>query len=1207
MYFEPPVEEYINTYSGALRYNLRDPILLTRVSLVDYEYLLETIFEELLDDAVRLAGLDESDRVLVRLTPGLDEVHGTEIYISTRMIKVGEINAEHIMEAIDRLLQSFENLQLSDLQVVVIWSKNFEVGSYYNTQTSVEDFIKNKKCIIRITNESFCFWQCLILALYPEERSRFTKNKKTLFNTAKQFAIDRNFPESVTLDMLGDIAKLFQTTVLVIGCESLEFIKRCEVKNAVNTLILFYVPGESKSHFHYVVTDKVNALFERNNFCWNCYVPFFGGKNAYHSCIKTCKGCKQPSCEGTSMRLQDFKLACENCGILCVSDKCKSTHKANELCKLAYICYKCKLYIRRGEEHVCGYRKCPNCKELVEVSEDVSDNHHLCFMQPYEALEEKNDKLIFFDYETYLNINKEHEVALVVAVYSHDNTPHIFHDNDTFITWLFSKKHKGYTVISHNGGKFDNHFIKKEMINRRISSSDISNGRNIFYMKTKASASNLRFIDSIKFIPLPLRSFPKTFGFDCHVKGHFPYTFLTRETLNYVGDVPDISFFGFESLKVSEFEGAVKWYNDRKWQDENGNYDMQQQLRLYCESDVYVLKEGCMRFSNIILEVTENQVCPWNFITIASVCMAIYRCMDLPLDTIAKLRNDNCVIEAYNWGCFKITQQLGEELCWWEFVPDKLCWINGDRSLFFFACLDTGCSRCYRSSTQHPTLLMSMSQLYYRNERRIQGCDNYECTRQCEWAKLKKHKKMKDYPGAPLRIRDGFFGGRTEVFSLYENVGFSSDRIEYVDFTSLYPSVCSGRYRDPVSSDNDQLCFNYFPVGHPVRIYCSVEDFMQKEYFGFVKCRISSPAGIIIPLLPVRANGKLMFPVLDAVDGTWTTAEVYEATRFGYIIHEIYNVLHFPNKSCDLFFPYVKRFMKLKIIAGKWGKTGCETDEEKLDFIRNTNSVWGIDVSLEDMEGDYNPGMYYISKLALNSHWGKFAQRGDHTETIDTFTNEKFTKYCHSDIYDVVGVFLHNNSARTISYKDLSSANKDPRNTNIAIASYVTAYARLRLYKLLNVLGKRALYCDTDSVIYRHSGIPDFQPGPYLGDLTSELEKDDYIIEFASTGPKSYAYKTLQGKEDCKCKGFRLSAENSKSIHLESMKLMIEFNDVIETRDMQFTVAQSHEVKTLYVKKNYSFTFDKRYILEKDIDGCIHTLPYTMTQNLETTFVDSFH
>ena len=34
--------------------------------------------------------------------------------------------------------------------------------------------------------------------------------------------------------------------------------------------------------------------------------------------------------------------------------------------------------------------------------------------------------------------------------------------------------------------------------------------------------------------------------------------------------------------------------------------------------------------------------------------------------------------------------------------------------------------------------------------------------------------------------------------------------------------------------------------------------------------------------------------------------------------------------------------------------------------------------------------------------------------------------------------------------------------------------------------------------------------GEFLGDLTSELDDDDYIVEFVSAGPKNYSFKTMK-------------------------------------------------------------------------------------------------
>ncbi len=74
---------------------------------------------------------------------------------------------------------------------------------------------------------------------------------------------------------------------------------------------------------------------------------------------------------------------------------------------------------------------------------------------------------------------------------------------------------------------------------------------------------------------------------------------------------------------------------------------------------------------------------------------------------------------------------------------------------------------------------------------------------------------------------------------------------------------------------------------------------------------------------------------------------------------------------------------------------------------------------------------------------------------------------------------------------------------NVFIASFTTAYGRLELYELMNKLGPRVFYVDTDSLIFS-SKQGDWMPqtGSYLGELTNELEPCDNITEFAATGPK---------------------------------------------------------------------------------------------------------
>ena len=71
---------------------------------------------------------------------------------------------------------------------------------------------------------------------------------------------------------------------------------------------------------------------------------------------------------------------------------------------------------------------------------------------------------------------------------------------------------------------------------------------------------------------------------------------------------------------------------------------------------------------------------------------------------------------------------------------------------------------------------------------------------------------------------------------------------------------------------------------------------------------------------------------------------------------------------------------------------------------------------------------------------------------------------------------------------------------------YPECGSRLRLYEALELLGKRALYFDTDSIIYlEEPSQPNPSLGDYRGEFTNELEVDDYIAEFMSGGPKNCA------------------------------------------------------------------------------------------------------
>ena len=99
--------------------------------------------------------------------------------------------------------------------------------------------------------------------------------------------------------------------------------------------------------------------------------------------------------------------------------------------------------------------------------------------------------------------------------------------------------------------------------------------------------------------------------------------------------------------------------------------------------------------------------------------------------------------------------------------------------------------------------------------------------------------------------------------------------------------------------------------------------------------------------------------------GTLTTDEIKKAIEKGYKVLRTYEVWHF-NKSTDyLFKGYVRRFMKIELESSKYD---FKTKEEETNFKLNIKK--SLDIDVEKFE--FNAGLRSISKLCLNSLWGKF-------------------------------------------------------------------------------------------------------------------------------------------------------------------------------------------------------------------------------------------
>ena len=101
----------------------------------------------------------------------------------------------------------------------------------------------------------------------------------------------------------------------------------------------------------------------------------------------------------------------------------------------------------------------------------------------------------------------------------------------------------------------------------------------------------------------------------------------------------------------------------------------------------------------------------------------------------------------------------------------------------------------------------------------------------------------------------------------------------------------------------------------------------------------------------------------------------------------------------------------------------------------------------------------------------------------------------------------------------------------------------------------------------------------FVGGMTDELG-GSYITEYASNGPKNYAYRTCDGKQVVKVKGFTLKCVASHQLTFDVMKEMAiseqeEYIIVTESRTIRKDLKR-RQINTLTSSKLYQRIFDKR-------------------------------
>jgi len=168
---------------------------------------------------------------------------------------------------------------------------------------------------------------------------------------------------------------------------------------------------------------------------------------------------------------------------------------------------------------------------------------------------------------------------------------------ETLKAWTKEEKSKEdgvrtFHVYFHNLKGFDGVMITNSLYKQNLKVTDqMGTGTKVLHFKHE----NLVFKDSLSFLNMPLTSFPKTFGLTELKKGFFPLSFSKLKNLQYEGKIPDLKYFEPEQMSEDKKEECEEWHAEQVSKGESWNF--QKEMLEYCESDVKLLKEGCLKFA----------------------------------------------------------------------------------------------------------------------------------------------------------------------------------------------------------------------------------------------------------------------------------------------------------------------------------------------------------------------------------------------------------------------------------------------------------------------------------------------------------------------------------------------------------------------------------------------------------------------------------
>ena len=1237
----PKFHKFQNFISVIIKHNLKSDLDIIAMR-VNMSRVFKDIFNGLLQD------IEDEDFVYIEIS---NSTMVNPIMVSP--IKRRYFDHKQVFDKFFQYVQSFrEFFSKNSFDIMVNVTKNV-VGSGLKNNISaprlIDQVSKNKRSIIVIkNNDSSCGLRAFFVSKYHQDNK--DKLDKKMWKCIRYNINNIQYTESLKIaekcgininDPIGPNEwQIIQNQYKDYQIKVIDSTVNLKSKN-----FIYLGPTNNKyiyiqyTHGHYNAIVNIRGFFETIYFCEKCFKGY--SNIARHICEFKCKLCFS-ICDSDGNEI----IKCDKCELKYLGQKCYDNHLP-VVCNNVKLCPECDEPIYKQVKHVCGENFfCNRCNIVAPYH-----SHHCMIkaknIDKIKKSDAVNKIIVAFDIESIITENKHRANLLVFKTvcdqcYGKNNCTICFQRKEVlfgsdcvqlFVDYLFlqlPKIVKNQSVIytfAHNCRAYDGQFLLREIFNRKFADVNlIMRGRKIL----KLEIGNVKILDSLNFFLQPLEKLPKALGLqDTLMKGMFPFLFNEEKNYSYSGNIPDVNFFGYDYMTEEKQVKFNSWYKEFIASGQIWNF--KDELIKYCTNDVNILLECIMKFRQEFKRITNIDPITRSF-TLASVGFEVFRANYLLENQLAK--------SPHNTYSFQFNNNSHKGNAWIDYLKkfhglDLLReykiykkyadgYDRNNKAVYeFYECFWHGhnCSEKYfdqkkfNDTIERKTFLESKG--YKVNE-----------FWECEYNLLKKDQNYKNYLKERekyyynmknnigwLDIRDSFFGGRTDNERYYYEVK-SDEKIRIVDFCSEYPYVLKN-------------CD--FPVGVPQSIKENF-DFTLKNYFGFIKCKILPPKSLRIPVLPYKIvqfeklneNGKvtekklgekLLFPLCqncatykkrfcDCADrsilGTWTTVEVKKALELGYELLEIYEVLNYDEqaRSSSIFKKYINQWLKIKQEASGW-PSWCHSEEDKLKYIHDYEKIEGIKLEYEKI--CKNDALRFIAKIMLNSFWGKLAQKPNQSKQSLFHTYLQYWNLLNDDQKIVESEVMLNDETLMASWKYVNNELDTHTEFNVAVASYVTAWARLNLYDVLlerdRIRPHSILYYDTDSVYFIEKECdPKIKIGSLLGDLTDEVT-DKYgegakCIKFVSLGAKNYAYVIEKSngeiKTEYKCKGISLTGKTKDIVNFKNIVNMAikkqENNESVPLMvpQIRWKIDKFANVYTEHFNKAYKATGDKRNVLFKN-------------------------